>query len=83
VHPFFYNNLNSGAYIVSKELNQGQELFKSFYRISTESVSLLMDLVGAQIRRQNTNFRTAVSRTTGLITVLVFIFDIRLEDKSF
>jgi hypothetical protein len=30
VHPFFHDNLNSGAYIVSKELNQDPELFKSF-----------------------------------------------------
>jgi hypothetical protein len=30
VHPFFCDNLNSGACIVSKELIQDTELFKSF-----------------------------------------------------
>jgi hypothetical protein len=57
VHPFFRDNLNSGAYIVSKELKQDPNLFKSFYRMSVESFSLLVDLVGPQIRRQDTNFR--------------------------
>jgi hypothetical protein len=28
VNLFFHNNLNSGAYIVSKELNQDTEMFK-------------------------------------------------------
>jgi hypothetical protein len=41
--------------------NQDPELFKSFYRMGIESFSLLADLVGPQIRRQNTNFRTALS----------------------
>jgi hypothetical protein len=39
VQPFFRDNLNSGAYIVLKELNQVAELFKSFYRKSIESGS--------------------------------------------
>jgi hypothetical protein len=62
VHPFFRNNLNSDAYIVSKELNQDPEQFKPFYRMSTESFSLLVDLVGPEIRSKDTNFRIAVSR---------------------
>jgi hypothetical protein len=37
VHPFFRDNLNSCAYIVLKELNHDPELFKSMYRMSTES----------------------------------------------
>jgi hypothetical protein len=61
VHPFFRDNLISGAYIVLKELNQDPELFKPFYRMSIEKFSLLVYLVGPQIRRQDTNFRTAVS----------------------
>jgi hypothetical protein len=61
VHPFFRDNLNSGNYIVSKERNQDPELFKSFYRMSIESCSLLVELVGPQIRRQDTHSRTAVS----------------------
>jgi hypothetical protein len=76
VHPFFHDNLNSRAYIVSKELNQDPELFKSFYRMSIESFSLLVDLLGPQIRRQDTNFRAAVStesRTTCEITVLYIV----------
>jgi hypothetical protein len=52
VHSFFHNNLNSGAYIVSKELNQDPESFKSFYRMSTESFSLLMDLVGPKFEEK-------------------------------
>jgi hypothetical protein len=62
VHLFFCNNLNSGGYIVSKELNQDPELLKSFYRMSIDRFSLLVDLVGPQFRRQDTNFCTAVSR---------------------
>jgi hypothetical protein len=49
VYPFFHNNLNSGAHIVLKELNQDPELFRSFYRVSNESFSLLEALVGPQI----------------------------------
>lgn len=32
-----------------KKLNQDPELFKSFYHVSTESFSLLVDLVGPQV----------------------------------
>jgi hypothetical protein len=67
VHPFFRDNLNSGASIVSKELNQGPELFKSFYRMSIESFSLLVDFVGPQVWRKYTNFRTAVSAEERLL----------------
>jgi hypothetical protein len=49
VHPFFRDNLSSGACIVSKELNQDPELFKSFYRMSIESFSLLVDIIGPQV----------------------------------
>jgi hypothetical protein len=63
VHPFFRDNLNSCAYIVP-------DLFKSFYRMSIGSFSLLVDLVGPQIRRQDTNFRTAVSAEEGLLITL-------------
>jgi hypothetical protein len=69
VHPFF-RNLISGAYIVSKELKQDPELFKSFYRISIESFSLLVDHVGPEIRRKYTNFRTAVSAEERLLITL-------------
>jgi hypothetical protein len=52
VYPFFCDNLSSGAYIVSKELNQDPELFKSFYRMNTESFSLLVDIIGPQVRKK-------------------------------
>jgi hypothetical protein len=61
VHPFFSDNLNSGTSIVLEELNQDPELFKSFYRISIEIFSLLVDLVGPQVQRKDLNFLTAVS----------------------
>jgi hypothetical protein len=64
VHLFFRNNLNSGTYIVSKELNQNRELFKSFYQMSIECFSLLVDLVGPQIRRKDTKFFSR-RKTTG------------------
>jgi hypothetical protein len=70
VLPSFRDNLNSGTYSVSKELNQDPDLFKSFYRMSIESFSLLVDLVGPQIRRQDTNFRTAVSAEEKLLITL-------------
>jgi hypothetical protein len=37
---FFCDDLNSGAYIVSKERKQNPELFKSFYQVSIENFSL-------------------------------------------
>jgi hypothetical protein len=51
----------SGAYIASKELNQFTGLFKPFYLMSTETFSSLMYLVGPQVGKKDTNFRTAVS----------------------
>jgi hypothetical protein len=42
VHPFFHDNLSSGANTVLKELTQDPEMFKLFYRISTESYSYLV-----------------------------------------
>jgi hypothetical protein len=70
VHPFFHDNLNSGAYIVSKELNQDPELLKSFYRMSTERFPLAVDFVGPEIRRKDTNFLTAVSAEERLLITL-------------
>jgi hypothetical protein len=70
VHPFFRNNLNSRAYIVSKEFNHDPELLKSFYRTSTESFSLLVHFVGPQIWRKYTNFRTGVSAEESLLITL-------------
>jgi hypothetical protein len=70
VRPFFHNNLNSGASIVSKELDRDPELFKSFYRMSIESFSLLVDLAGPQIRGQGTNFRIAVLAEERLLITL-------------
>jgi hypothetical protein len=70
MHPLFRNNLNSGAYIISKDLNQDPELFKSFYGMSIENFSLLVDLVGPQVRRKDTNFRTAVSAEERLLITL-------------
>jgi hypothetical protein len=70
VHPFFRDNLSSGAYIVSKELNQDPELFKSFYRMSIESFSLLVDIIEPQVRKKDTNFRTAVSAEERLLITL-------------
>jgi hypothetical protein len=52
VHPFFRDNRSSGAYIVSKEINQDPELFRSFYRMSIESFSLLVDIIGPQVRKK-------------------------------
>jgi hypothetical protein len=74
MHPFFLDNLNSGAYIVSKELNQDPELFNSYYRMSTGSFSLLVDLVRPEIRRKDTNFHTAVSAVERLLIALRYIF---------
>jgi hypothetical protein len=70
VHLFFRDNLNSGAYIVSKELNQDPELFKSFYRMSTEMFPLTTDFVGPEIRRKDTNFHTTVSAEERLLITL-------------
>jgi hypothetical protein len=53
VHPFFHKNLSSGTYIVLKEVNQDPELLKSFYQISTEGFSLLMDLIRSYIIKIN------------------------------
>jgi hypothetical protein len=70
MHPFFPYNVNSGAHIVSKELNQNPELFKLFYRMSIESFSLLVDFVGPEIRRKDTNFHIAVSAGERLVISL-------------
>jgi hypothetical protein len=70
VHQFFREYLNSGAYIVPKQLNQDPELLKLLYRMSIESFSLLVDLVGLEIRRKDTHFRTAVSAEERLLITL-------------
>jgi hypothetical protein len=67
VHPFFHDNLSSGTYIVSKELDQDPELFKSFYLIITESFSLVVDLAGSEVRKEDTYFHTAVSAEERLL----------------
>jgi hypothetical protein len=45
-HSFFRDKLRSGVDVVAKELNQDPEPCKSFYRMSTESFSLLVELTG-------------------------------------
>jgi hypothetical protein len=62
VHPFFRDNLSSGAYAVLKELNQDPELLKSLYRMSMESFPLLAEFTGPQVQKKDTTFRIAVSR---------------------
>jgi hypothetical protein len=70
MHLFFHDNLNSGAYIVSKELHQDAELFKSFYRMSIESFSSLVDLVRPQVRRKDIHFCTALLAEEELLITL-------------
>jgi hypothetical protein len=70
VQPFFRDKLNSSARIVSKEINQDPELFKSFHRMNIENFSLFMDLVGPQVRRKDTTFRTAVPAEERLLISL-------------
>jgi hypothetical protein len=43
VHPFFHDNLNSGSYIVSKELNQDPDSFIS-REIPSQAESILSRL---------------------------------------
>jgi hypothetical protein len=47
-NPFFCDDLNSGAFIFSKELNQDPELFKSFYRMNIGTF-FFMDIVGTEV----------------------------------
>jgi hypothetical protein len=58
VHPAFLDNLNSTAFIVSKELNQDPV---SFYLMSFESFSLVVNLIGPQVRLRDTNVHADVS----------------------
>jgi hypothetical protein len=53
VQPFFRDKLASGSYIVSKELNQDPEQSQSFYRMSTESLTSLINFAGPKIRRKD------------------------------
>jgi len=70
VYLFSCDNLRSGVYIVSSELNQDPELFKSFCKMSTECSSLLAAFTGPDERRKDTNFRTAVSAAEKLMITL-------------
>jgi len=70
VYPFSCDNLSTGTYIVSKELNQDPELFKSFCKMSTACSSLLAELTGPQERRKDTKFRTAVLGEEKLLITL-------------
>ena len=76
VYPFFRDNFSSDAYIVSKELNQDPELFKSFRKMSTARVSLLAEL-NRTPRTKDTNFPTVVSADETLLITLrqrIFIY---------
>ena len=70
MYPVSCDNLGSGAYIVSKQLNHDPELFKSFCKMSIAFSSLLAELTGPQERRKDTNFRTAMSAEEKLLITL-------------
>jgi hypothetical protein len=70
VHPSFHDNLSLSSYIVIKEINQDPELFKSFYRTSIESFSILVELTGPAVQRKDINFHKAVTAEERLMITI-------------
>jgi hypothetical protein len=69
VHTAFRDNLNSGAYIVSKELNQNPELFQLFYRMSTKFFFISESCRTSNSKKRYKFLYSYVSRRKQLITV--------------
>jgi hypothetical protein len=60
VHPFFTSNLTHSSFVIARELDQYRVKYHNFYRMGIESFKLLVQIVGPDIRKKDTNFRKAV-----------------------
>jgi hypothetical protein len=49
------------SFAVARELDQDPVKFHNFYRMSIESFKILLQIVGPEIRKKDTNFRKAVT----------------------
>ncbi|KAJ8971482.1 hypothetical protein NQ314_000679 [Rhamnusium bicolor] len=70
VHPYNYINLKHSYYIVSRELNDHPDKFKSFYRMSLQTFTRLVSVVGPHIIKKDTTFRLALGIEEKLLITL-------------
>ena len=61
VHPYIYKNFNRRLFIAAKELSEDDSKFQTFYRMSKNTFTDLVLIVGPSIQKQNTNMRECVS----------------------
>lgn len=72
VHQYWKKNqkIKRSVFDVFKDLHTYPERFQSFYRMNTNTFSLLLQKVGPSIRKQDTNFRDFVSPEERLLITL-------------
>ncbi|XP_050313273.1 uncharacterized protein LOC126748227 [Anthonomus grandis grandis] len=71
VHPLWKKkNKKYGSFNVFKELNQYPERFQSFYRMSKDCFTRLLNIIKPKITKKNTNWRNCVSAEERLLITL-------------
>lgn len=70
VHPYNVMNIKHSSAVVSRELRQHEEKFHEFYRMSTDTFHILEQLVSEELRKQDTNYRLAVSPAEKLLITI-------------
>lgn len=69
IHPVLADRTQS-CYKIAKELDVDEEKFQNFYRMSKPAFQDLLELVGPQIQKKDTNCRMALREDEKLIITL-------------
>ncbi|KAJ8872030.1 hypothetical protein PR048_028370 [Dryococelus australis] len=70
VHPYNATNIKHSPGVVSRELTQHEDKFHEFYRMSTETFYVQGQLVSEELRKQDANYRLAVSPAEKLLITI-------------
>ncbi|XP_050507699.1 uncharacterized protein LOC126885258 [Diabrotica virgifera virgifera] len=71
IHPLnAFNIIHSPAIVLKEQLNLYPEKFKEYYRMNQASFRYLLEIVGPNIEKQNTNYRKAISSEERLLITL-------------
>jgi hypothetical protein len=74
VHPINIKRLEFGIFShLYPDLFEDEEKFHGFFRMNIEQFHRLSQLVGEDVRKQNTNYRRAISPEEGLAIFLRYM----------
>nr|CAI5847921.1 unnamed protein product [Callosobruchus analis] len=70
LHPYIEKNINCRFYVAARELSEDDSVFRSVYRMTKDTYTDLILIVGPLIQKQNTAMRESVSPEERLLITL-------------